>query len=69
MKKRPSCVLCGREAIGSQSFGCRSSCVCQDHAYHILLLLEPGETYTNGECRFERYGPEYAEQRPEPGCS
>ncbi len=56
MAKRPTCAHCGKDAIGFQSFGCRSACVCQDHAYGLLLALRPGEKYSSGEFCFERFG-------------
>lgn len=56
MAEKPACAQCGKEAIGVQSFGCRSACVCQDHAYSLLLALKPGEKYSSGECYFERFG-------------
>ncbi|MDD1682822.1 MAG: hypothetical protein LUO98_03200, partial [Methanoregula sp.] len=40
--ERPACAQCGKEAIGVQSFGCRTSCACRDHAHSLLLSLEPG---------------------------
>jgi hypothetical protein len=40
MAKRPACAACGKDAIGIQSFGCRSAFVCPDHAYNLLLALE-----------------------------
>ncbi len=52
---KPACAWCGKDAIGIQSFGCRSACVCEDHAYSLLLALRPGEIYSTGEYRFERF--------------
>ncbi len=56
MAEKPTCAQCEKDAIGVQSFGCRSACVCQDHAYGLLLNLKPGEKYSSGECSFERFG-------------
>jgi len=56
MAKRPACAQCEKDSIGVQSFGCRSACVCQDHAYPLLLTLKTGEKYSSGECSFERFG-------------
>ena len=56
MAEKPKCAECGKDAIGFQSFGCCFSNVCEDHAYSILLTLEPGEKYSSGECFFERFG-------------
>ena len=57
MAEKPACAQCGKDAIGSQSFGCRVAFVCQDHAYSMLLALKPGEKYISGECCFERFDP------------
>lgn len=53
---KPECVQCGKDAIGVQSFGCRASFVCWDHAHDILRALGPGRHYSTGECSFRRFG-------------
>jgi hypothetical protein len=55
MPERPACAQCGREAIGVQSFGCRTAYVCDEHAHSILRALGPGRTYSTGDCTFERF--------------
>ena len=55
MAEKPGCAHCEKEAIGVQSFGCRCTCVCRDHAYSLLLSLRPGEKYSSAECSFERF--------------
>jgi hypothetical protein len=56
MNERAKCALCGKDAIGVQSFGCRTSFVCDEHAHSILRALGPGRKYSTGDCSFERYG-------------
>ena len=56
MTKKPACAQCGKDAIGVQSFGCRTAVVCEDHAHSILLGLGLGRNYSSGECTFERFG-------------
>ncbi|RPI40128.1 MAG: hypothetical protein EHM53_03140 [Methanoregulaceae archaeon] len=56
MPERPHCAQCGKDAIGVQSFGCRTAFVCEDHAHSILRALAPGLNYSSGECSFERFG-------------
>jgi len=55
MAEKPKCAQCGKDAVGVQSFGCRSAYVCGDHAYSLILALRPGEKYSSGECCFERF--------------
>jgi hypothetical protein len=56
MPERPHCAHCGKDAIGGQSFGCRRTFVCEDHAHSILRTLAPGRNYSSGDCSFERFG-------------
>ena len=55
MKERPKCAQCGKDAIGVQSFGCRISFACDEHAHSILRALGPGRNYSTGDCTFERF--------------
>jgi hypothetical protein len=56
MPERRQCERCGKDAIGVQSFGCRTVFVCEDHAHSILRALVPGRKYSNGDCSFGRFG-------------
>lgn len=56
MVEKRCCEYCGKDAIGYQSFGCCFAYVCRDHADPLLLMLEPGEQRSSGECCFERFG-------------
>ena len=72
MPERPQCARCEKNAIGVQSFGCRTVFVCEDHAHSILRALAPGRNYSSGECSFKRFGasgtlPEYQGSLP-PDC-
>lgn len=55
MPDRPLCAQCGKDAIGVQSFGCRTTFVCEDHAHSILRALALGRKYSNGESSFRRF--------------
>lgn len=55
-----ACTFCGREAIGIQSFGCRSAYVCREHARDLLRDLKPGGRYSTGDSAFERFPDRYA---------
>ncbi|HSQ93264.1 MAG TPA: hypothetical protein VLL74_03115 [Methanoregula sp.] len=70
MADKPRCAQCGREAIGIQSFGCRSARVCREHACALLLALSPGKCYSNGECYLERFGTALPDRSPtDQSCS
>jgi len=56
MPEQPKCAQCGRDAIGVQSFGCRTAFACEEHAHAILRALAPGGHYSSGDCSFERFG-------------
>lgn len=55
MTGKHACDRCGKDAIGIESFGCCTACVCSDHASSLLLELAPGTTLSSGECYLERF--------------
>ena len=58
---RPACQVCGKEAIGIQSFGCCASTVCAEHAEPPLREAKPGETVAWESCAFHRFEAESGE--------